>query len=413
MSSDIYEIQEQNNETVLTAYRGHLKRVEIPPEVTVIGIHAFRRCFSMEELVVPAGVKIIEEEAFNGCYGLKKVTFCEGLKQIRHRAFWCCSALRSVTFPRSLTQIGSRSFECCSLLDNVRFLNPATFIDEYAFRETPYYEKKLREAAEVMKASRKHRGGMNFYNDHGDVSVKTDRFTELSLPEGVTHIDHWAYASSIIESLYLPNSLRTVGMCAFKDCRRLKTVSLSPNSYCNYRLPLEAGDGIFAGCSALEEVTLRGPLKDFTWSDADRPEILHGFDRERTFRGCSSLKRIVAREIPLREIPAEWRQFAVNSFLDDPDRDSHYLPEIGAEYHAFLKTFRAQLILRTAKDGSYALHQYLTSHHMIRENEIGTLIEQAEKGRDPELIALLLSYKQTAFPAHTLAGSLLSGLEEL
>lgn len=111
----------------------------------------------------------------------------------------------------------------CSLLDKVRFLNEALFIDEYAFNETPYYERKLREAAEIMKSSRsksgRHSSGMNFYNDHGDVSVKLDHFTELSLPEGVTHIDHWAYAGSIIESLYLPNSLRTLGMCAFKDCR--------------------------------------------------------------------------------------------------------------------------------------------------------------------------------------------------
>ena len=232
INANMYEICVRDGETVLTAYRGHFKKVEIPDEITVIGISAFRRCFTIEELVLPPSVKTIEAEAFNGCYGLKQIHFSEGLRRISHRGFWCCSALTEVTFPGSLKQIGSRAFECCSMLRQVHFLNAATEIDEYAFNETPYFEKKLREAALVMQQSRRKslppsqasaaERGLNYYNDHGDASVKLDHFTDLALPEGVTHIDHWAYHSSLIENLVLPNSLRTLGMCAFKDCRSLK-----------------------------------------------------------------------------------------------------------------------------------------------------------------------------------------------
>lgn len=414
MAADVFEIEYKNGETFLTAYHGHLRVVEIPSEITVVGIHAFRRCFSMEELILSPGVRIIEDEAFNGCYGLKKVTFSEGLERICHRAFWCCSALREITFPRSLKVIGSRAFECCSALRRVTFKNDSLSIDEYAFNETPYYEKKLREARAIMQSARSGRTtGMSFYNDHGDASVKLDHFTELSLPEGVTHIDHWAYSNSIIESLYLPNSLRTLGMCAFKDCKKLRKVSMSPNTYCNYKIRLSAGDGIFAGCTSLEEVILRGPLKEFTWYDASQPEILHGFDRERTFLHCPSLRRIIAWELPLAQIPQEWQQYAINGFLNDPERDTHFLPPVAAEYHTRLKAFRRQLILRTSRDGSLALHQYLTEHDLILEDEIDLLIRQAGERKDPEVSTLLLDYKKTHFSTHTFIRSLFDDLEDL
>lgn len=424
-ANNTYEICQRDGEVLLTAYHGHYKRVEIPDEVTVIGMSAFRRCFSMEELVIPPSVTVIEAEAFNGCYGLKQIHFSEGLRQIRHRAFWCCSAIREISFPRSLRQIGSRAFECCSMLRQVHFGNAATEIDEYAFNETPYFEKKLREAAIIMQQSRRKsrslagngagsdRQGLNYYNDHGDASVKLDHFTDLVLPEGVTHIDHWAYHSSLIENLVLPNSLRTLGMCAFKDCKSLKKVSMSPNTYCNYKLRLGPSDGIFSGCSSLEEVTLRGPLKSFTWYDAQAPEILHGFDRERTFLHCPSMQRLTAWEIPLNMIPDEWKQYAINAFLADPSRDEHYLPEIAAEYHDRLFSFRSQLIRRTGLDQSFALYQYLTDHDMITEDEIDTLISQAGQCKDPEIIALLLQYKKKKFASNSFAGSLLDAIGEL
>ncbi|MCD8020551.1 MAG: leucine-rich repeat domain-containing protein [Clostridiales bacterium] len=54
--------------------------------------------------------------------------------------------------------------------------------------------------------------------------------SHLILPEGITHIDLWAYSQSSIVSAYLPDSLRTIGMCAFKDCKNLKEVSMPPNA---------------------------------------------------------------------------------------------------------------------------------------------------------------------------------------
>ena len=410
----IFETEERDGQLVLTGYHGHKKTVVLPEDVTVVGMHAFRCCFSMEELILPSSVRVIEAEAFNGCYGLKSIHFSEGLREIAHRGFWCCSALTALQFPRSLRRIGSRAFECCSALREVYFSGDGVQIDEYAFHETPYFEKKLRDAARIMEQSRKKaKGGLNYYNDHGDAAVKLDNFAELVLPEGVTHIDHWAYSNSVIKKLVLPNSLRTLGMCAFKDCRELETVSLSPNTYCNYKLRLGPSDGIFAGCTKLTEIILRGPLREFTWHDAEKPEILHGFDRERTFLHCPSLSRLTAHELPLALIPEEWMQFALNGFLADPDRDLHYLPEIAEEYHDSLRAFRKQLIARGKRELSLPLVQYLTERELIREEETEPLLARAAEQKDPEITALLMDYRARHCRNRSFAGALFDAIGDL
>lgn len=219
----------------------------------------------------------------------------------------------------------------------------------------------------------------------------------LSVPEGTVHIDLWAYARSSIVSVWLPDSLRTMGMCAFRDCKELKTVSLSVNTYCNYKLEYQAGDGIFSGCTALEEVELRGSIKNFTWFDAQAPELLRGFHPERTFYNCNKLKRMIAHEVPLSAFPSQWKRYAVNGYLADEERKKHYLPEVAAEYDAYLTSIRTQLINRTELDHSYALHHYLIEQEMIEEEEIDLLLSRARNADAADVAASLLTYQKEHF----------------
>ena len=386
--NSLFDIKQENTSMILKEYRGHQQRLVVPASVTIIGAHAFRRCVSLEELEIPETVRIIDTEAFNGCHGLRRIIFREGLLEIRSRAFWYCSALREIEIPASVTLIGSRAFECCSNLRKVNFKGNGTHVDEYAFNETPYYHRLTSNVLACMPAA----AGRTLPLGTTALSKAPD---DLVLPEGMTHIDLWAFCQSKIRSVSLPNSLRTIGMCAFKDCRKLVKVTMSPNTYCNYKLDLKPGEGIFSGCISLEEVVLRGPLKNFTWFDAEEPELLRGFDPERTFSGCTSLKRIIAWEIPLSAFPEVWTRYAVNGFLSDIDRDAHYSAGIASEYHTYLGSIRRQLINRTEIDHSYALHQYLIQHEMIQNDEIELLIERVRKEGAAEVTAALLTYQRT------------------
>lgn len=379
--------------------RRRLRNVVLPDSVRAIGMRAFQKCTGLREIVVPGGVEEIGVEAFNGCTALGRVVLKEGVCRIQARAFWHCSALTEMEFPASVTLVASRAFECCSALRHVITRNPGVQVDEYAFNETPYCDRLLRLADQCTV------GCLG--------ASPADCPEALVLPEGLTHIDHWAYSKSLIRTAWLPSSLRTIGMCAFKDCKQLREVSLSPNSYCNYHLRLEPGDGIFAGCTALEQVIFRGGLRNFTWYDAGGPELLRGCDPEKTFMGCSRLRRILAWEVPLAAIPAVWRQYAVNGFLEDLDRAKHYAPEVAAEYRAWLRNCRDQLIRRTERDPGYALIQYLIEERLLDRAAFDAVFGWVSGRAEPQTIAALLTYERTFLGRESALDRTLAELDEL
>lgn len=381
----------------LISYSGTDRELALPEQIERIGRSAFLKCSSLRSVVLPSSLRYIDTEAFHCCGSLEDVFFPEGLLEIRSRAFWYCASLKKIRFPKSLQIIGSRAFECCSSLEEIRFENPGTFVDEYAFNETAYWRRLLKEAARCAAGA--------------DPAACP---SALLLPEGITHIDVWYYSKSRITRAFLPNSLRTIGMSAFQGCSLLKEVSMSPNTYSNSRLTSSAAtDGIFSGCTQLEQITFRGPLKNFTWYDAARPELLRGFDPEKTFVGCNKLKRMTGWEIPLSCYPPQWQRYAVQGYLSDPDRHRHYLPEVEASYDRHLAGMVPQLLRRTATDHSPSLHQYLTEHRMIDAEHFDVIFDQAVRHGDTDVISLLLEYKNRHLKVSDFSLGLLAGLDQL
>ncbi|MBE5955134.1 MAG: leucine-rich repeat domain-containing protein [Lachnospiraceae bacterium] len=390
------KIQQKNEKTSLIKYTGKEKELFLPDTIHVIDQAAFCKCDTLEVVHIPSSVKTIKTEAFYGCQSLREIHFAEGLLEIHHRSFWFCNNLTEVIFPKSLKMIGSRAFECCGKLASVKLQNEGAFVNEYAFNETPYWHNALKKAA--LCSPRNYKG-----TPPG----------ELRLPEGVTHIDIWAYAGSGIESAYLPNSLRTMGMSAFKDCKSLKEISLTPNVYCNYNMPLGAGDGIFSGCTKLEQITIRGKLTNFIWDKATEPEFLKGFDPERTFTGCNNLKRIIAWEIPLSKIPSGWQRYAINGYISDLNRDKHYPPAIREEYERRTTSMKEQLLRKTQFDKSFALYEYLMARRFVTEENFDSLFHQAVAAECTDIAAALLEYKHTCLTKSDEIDSLFADFHEL
>ena len=386
----------QDQKIVLIKYTGNDAEVFIPEHVQSIGRHAFLKCETLQIVHIPASVSTIETEAFYGCHYLTELHMIEGLSTIHHRAFWFCNSLSKIIFPSSVRLIGSRAFECCSKLSSVTIQNEGAFVDEYAFNETPYWHEALKKASWCSPRS------------------NTENCPkELRFPEGITHIDIWAYSGSKIESAYFPNSLRTMGMSAFKDCKYLKEISLSPNVYCNYNMPPGPTDGIFAGCSQLEQVTIRGELLNFVWDKATEPEFLKGFDREKTFAGCNNLKRIVAWKVPLSKIPSPWQRYAVNGYINDLEREKHYSPAISAEYEEKTTLMKEQLLKRTQIDKSFGLYDYLMSRHFITEENFDSILKQTVDSECTNIAAALLEYKHKYLKHANTTDLLFSGFDEL
>lgn len=388
--NDYFEIEVKDNLTILKKYKAHFSQITIPDYIDIIGRQAFYKCTFLNSVTISGNVKIIETEAFTCCYGLKEIILEEGIEEIRMRAFWNCSSISSISFPKSLKKIAARAFESCSSLRNITFHYDGLLIEEYAFNETPYYSKTLNYA---LLASQLRNNVMH-----------------LEFPEGFSHIDLYAYSQSDVKTLYLPNSLRTIGACAFKDCHQLTEVSISPNTYCNSQGNHEGG--IFSGCENLYKVIFRGKLDNYTWFDSKKPEILRGFHREKTFMGCYKLKEMIAYEIILDDFPEEWKRFAINGYLYDEEREEHYKQEVIESYDKELLRNPKLIIQKTKFENRYSIYQYIIKHKLVNEDNIEQLIHQATLKENTQAIACLLEY-QNQYLKHNSLNSLLSQLEEL
>lgn len=360
------------------AFAGRAVRsVQLPHTLQSIGRMAFRRCRALRKLEIPGTVQTIEPEAFDGCDGIQSVLMHEGLRQIGMRAFWYCSSLREIVIPASVQRVASKAFEGCSLLERVTLRSTGTFVDEYAFRETRY-EARLLCLADRCAA--------------GEVELDT-----LELPEGMTHVDTFQFSRGRFRSLILPSSLRTVGMNAFRGCTQLQQVTLSPNTYCNYHGSHRSGqgrDGIFADCAKLEHLILRGEMRPFVWHDEQTPQLLRGFDPEKTFAGCFKLNRITAHAVPLSAFPQRWKPWAISGYLADWQRASRYKPEICAEYDRDLLQRRSALHTRAAAAPEDGTLQYLMEHRLILPERVDELKRTAVQASTPELLAALLEYEK-------------------
>ncbi len=116
----------------LTSYKGNEKCIIIPKEATVIGMHAFAFCGTLEEVVFHDEVKEIEPTAFEGKTKLKRVKFGNGLKVIGESAFQG-SGLESVVIPGSVERIIRYSFASCLSLTDVVIEDGCRYIEYCAF----------------------------------------------------------------------------------------------------------------------------------------------------------------------------------------------------------------------------------------------------------------------------------------
>lgn len=367
----------------------------LPATLRRIGRRAFLKCAGLERVHIPDGVELIDVEAFNGCQSLRHLHLGRGLQSLQARAFWYCISLKALVLPPSLQLVGPRAFEGCDSLSRVEVQCPGAEFDEYVFNETPYWHCLLKQAELATP---------------GRLGLTPECPEVLTLPEGHTHIDLYAYARSNIRVARLPGSLRTMGMCAFRDCKRLEEVSLSPNTYCNHHLPLEAGEGIFAGCSALHTVTLNGPLKNFTWSGARAPELLKGFHPEKTFLGCVKLRRIRAWQVPLSAFPDHWIPWALNGYLEDEDREIHYAPQVAREYDRLLYERRDWILGLARRLGERPIVGYLCARRMLNREDCDAIAPLALNRQDAACAALLLNYRHRVLAP---AASLMDALDEL
>lgn len=197
------------------------------------------------DIVIPSSyegvsVSAIKSGAFSGCFNIKSVRIADGIKYIGASAFSACTALTEVTLPGTLEELGDDAFLGCTSLDFAEY-NGGRYIGS---KSNPYLAL---------------------------ISAKGTDITACTVKPDTRFISsHAFYLCASLESVDIPQSVKSIGYGAFSGCFSLKSVSLT----CD----IEAiNDETFTGCTSLETVSLPSSVTRIGNS---------------AFMGCSALKSV-------------------------------------------------------------------------------------------------------------------------
>lgn len=248
------------------AYCAKLPKVTIGSGVERIGKNAFADCRALTEIVIPNGVKKIDEHAFSNCEKVESLTIGNGISEIAAYAFAGLPLVEDVTLADSVKTIGEGAFYKCTALKNVTLGNGIEVIHLAAFDFTKVWEES--DTNEVYVG--------NWFLGLNDPSA-----TSITFKEGTVGLANYALSSNAsIEDLFLPDSIKIIGACAFAGAKINSIV-------------IGAGVEIiqqqaFESCENLTRVILGSYDLDLGELISSKLHTIESY----AFRGCSSLEKI-------------------------------------------------------------------------------------------------------------------------
>ena len=214
-----------------------LKSITIPSSVTSVGISAFRKCSALTSAAIGNGVKEIGDGAFIYCASLASVTIGNSVTNIGEYAFEGCESLKSVNIPDSVTAIKYETFKDCTSLSSIKIGSGVKKIGLYAFENTAYYNNESNWQNGVLyvdkcliKAKPDVKGTYNVKADTQAIAEEAfgdcTSLTGIKLPDKLEVIDTYAFNSTGISQLVIPESVTDIGYGAFEDCTSLADIQI-------------------------------------------------------------------------------------------------------------------------------------------------------------------------------------------
>ncbi len=232
----------------------------VPNTVTTIGERLFYKNATLQTLTFEGGrteALTIGEEAFAYCTSLTKVVFTEKITSVGDDAFYDCTALATVEIASDMTDsiFGSYVFSGCSSL--VEVCNKSQVALEPGDYDTfgGVAEAAIRVYSEGESAIAINDDFVTLTLDNGDIYLisYTGSDTNVTVPEGITHLYTYAFSSSeVLEHVTLASTVKEIMLGAFYESY-VKTVTFNEN--------LEViGERAFE-YSSLESLTLPSTIK--------------------------------------------------------------------------------------------------------------------------------------------------------
>tara|TARA_B110000902_G_scaffold112095_1_gene132229 strand:+ start:488 stop:3016 length:2529 start_codon:yes stop_codon:yes gene_type:complete len=289
-----------------------LRAVLLPHNLKHIGTSAFAQCTALTSMCIPDAVTCISPRTFYLCTALLHVTMPVRLLKIMNLAFYCCRTLVTVRLPETLTFIGSSVFKGCVALQNVCLPSRLRELGEYAFQDCTALDYiDLSHTQLSVVSAGLFRGCTTLRTVHlspDTIHIGNAAFADCNVLVAVPLSNHLlsigtqAFQNTGITTLFVPQSVRTVGKMAYKNCIYLRTATLSTNI--EY-----VAQGTFEGCTLLARV-------HFNRGNSDNGPHSLG---QCAFGNCSKLTAI--------NIPSHVSQLGANAFHNCVMLQSIQLPD--------------------------------------------------------------------------------------
>ncbi len=238
-----------------------LDTIVLPPSVNSLGIYAFAYCSNLKSINLPVTQKTIPQSFLTGCSSLESIELPATVTNINTDAFYYCSNLKSINLPEGLQTIGVDAFRYCKL-DSITIPSTVTSIGNRAFQNNPTTSVTWLPVNCTIGTST----DAPFYKENSTI-------TSFTFGDQVEIIPNYlCYSMKQLDTVALPQGLKTIGNYAFAYCSTLKGVEIPVSvtlvaknsfSYCtalkNFAFPkgiTTVATEVLYGCTALEEVII-------------------------------------------------------------------------------------------------------------------------------------------------------------
>lgn len=237
--------------------------ITLPASLTIMGSEAFLKNLNLTNIVIPDNVTIMGERTFEGCTALKSITVGKGVSILPKKFAFQCTALSQVTFNGTITDIGEWAFSECETLTSIPLPEGLTSISNTAFSLSGITSITLPASLELL----------------GSQAFAGSKLSTANFLGADTKIEYGAFQQTPIESIMLPQNLRSLPNLVFYKCPSLERITL-PSSI------VSIGESAFS-FTPLESITL--PQNLTTISDA-------------AFNSCDSLTTVTNASTRLRSV---------------------------------------------------------------------------------------------------------------
>lgn len=271
------------SEISLYAFESCINLISVNLQETLIEsvpMSCFENCAKLSSVSLPSTIQSLKLDCFKDCISLESVVLNEGLNTIDN-SFSGCISLTSITLPNSVKTLSGAFFDC-KQLKKIEITTDSQLekIGSFCFTNCPieniYLPSTLKEI------------GLNAFSS-------CESLESIEIPEKVIKLGTMAfYGCYNLQSITLPDNLSVIENRCFSYCKSLKEIYL-PDGI------IEISSGLLQGCGSLISVHLPNNLKilgdyAFEWCSEletiNFPKSVTSFGKY-AFHGCSSLTEII------------------------------------------------------------------------------------------------------------------------